>query len=109
MVEDVVERLERKGIQDFEVLDKIPKDTISLLFLDNGDINIYIPKEYEYSQYEIDDAIRSLSPGFRTRTSLERDIYVMKMTTGRLNPTQTSKVVEKIIEGDGFCSLVIKD
>ena len=109
MIEEIADRLENKGIQDFEVVDKIPKDVISLLFLPSGEINIYIPREFEYSQYEIDDIIRSISPSFRTRTILDRDIYVMKLTTGRLNTQQCSKVVEKIIDLDGFCSLVIKD
>lgn len=109
MIEEIADRLENKGIQDFEVVDKIPKDVISLLFLPSGEINIYIPREFEYSQYEIDDIIRSISPSFRTRTVLDRDIYVMKLTTGRLNTQQCSKVVEKIIDLDGFCSLVIKD
>lgn len=109
MVEEIADRLENKGIQDFEVVDKIPKDVISLLFLPTGEINIYIPREFEYSQYEIDDIIRSISPSFRTRTVLDRDIYVMKLTTGRLNTQQCSKIVEKIIDLDGFCSLVYKD
>lgn len=109
MIEEIADRLENKGIQDFEVVDKIPKDVISLLFLPSGEINIYIPREFEYSQYEIDDIIRSISPSFRTRTVLDRDIYVMKLTTGRLNTQQCSKIVEKIIDLDGFCSLVIKD
>ena len=90
MIEEIADRLENKGIQDFEVVDKIPKDVISLLFLPSGEINIYIPREFEYSQYEIDDIIRSISPSFRTRTVLDRDIYVMKLTTGRLNTQQCS-------------------
>lgn len=106
---DIAKWLDEKGIQDFDIVDKVQKDVISFSIDDiSGNPVIYIPREFEYSQYEIDDVIREMSPSARTRTNLDRDVYVMKLTSGSLNSVQCSKLLEKIIDIEGFCSLIIK-
>ena len=57
---------------------------------------IYIPLEYEYSQYEIDNFVRSIAPFVRTETTLEdRNIFVMKLS-GKLTESQITKEVQII-------------
>lgn len=104
MITKLTEKLDRDRIEDYEVSDKIPRDVISIS-PDPSSINIYIPRDLEYSQYTIDDTIRSLVPHLRTTTTLERDIYVMKLS-GTLNFDQLYKLIREIIEDNEFCSII---
>lgn len=104
MITKIVEKLDKDRVEDYEVVKKIPSDVISI----SSDLNsvcIFIPKEYEYSQYDIDDFIRSLSPILRTRTSYDRNIFVMKLNTS-LKLDQFCKIVKYISEEWEFCSIV---
>lgn len=104
MIEKVTEKLDRSGVYDYEVTDKIPLDVISINSdLDN--LRIYIPIDLEYSQYDIDDFIRDLAPYFRTSTSLDRNIYVMKLN-GKINLDQYCKLIKFIVEEEEFCSII---
>lgn len=104
MITKLTEKLDRDRIEDYEVSDKIPRDVISIS-PDPSSIKIYIPRDLEYSQYTIDDTIRSLVPHLRTTTTLERDIYVMKLS-GTLNFDQLYKLIREIIEDNEFCSII---
>lgn len=104
MVSKLVARLEHDGIEDFDVSDKIPKDSISV----NADLNnllVYIPFDLEYSQYGIDDFIRSMVPYLRTSTTLDRDIYKMKLS-GKLTEAQYVKLIKYIIEEEEYCVII---
>ena len=72
---------------------------------DPGGLKIYIPRDYEYSQYEIDDFIRTQAKFVRTNTNMERNIYVMKLM-GSLTFPQLYKLVKFIIAEEGFCTLL---
>lgn len=104
MIEKITTKLEQEGIGDYEVSDRIPTDVISITGEPNG-LKIYIPRDYEYSQYEIDDFIRTQAKFVRTNTNLERNIYVMKLT-GSLTFPQMYKLVKFIIDEEGFCTLL---
>jgi hypothetical protein len=104
MINKLVEKLEQNRIGDFEISDRIPMDTISI----TGDVNklkIYIPTDLENFQYDIDDFIRTHAKFVRTNTNLERNIFVMKLNNS-LTFQQYYKLVEYIIEEQGFCTIV---
>ena len=107
MIEKVINNLEKGGVEDYEVVRKIPTDVISIVFDLHAPV-IYIPKDYEYSQYDIDDFIRSLVPYARTKTVYDRNIYVMRISSP-LKPEQFSKIVKFIVEEWEFCSIVINE
>lgn len=105
MVDKIVNKLDKEGIEDYDIVSKVSKEFISI----NSDLNnltIYIPEDLEYVQYEIDDYIRSLVSYARTSTKLDRDIYVMKLVTGKLTEDQYYKLVKYIISENDFCALI---
>lgn len=106
MMDSLVEKLDSEFVKDYEVSEKVPKDDISIAIEDSVP-TIYIPTDLEYSQYDIDDFIRSMAPHLRTNTRLDRNIYVMKVS-GKLNLYQYVKLVKFIIEINDFCTLIKK-
>ena len=105
MIAKLTEKLDRDRINDYEITTKIPKDVISI-YPDPKNIKIYIPEDIEYSQKDIDDNIRSMVPYMRTSTTMERDIYVMRVSGGSFNENQLYKLVKYIIDENDFCSII---
>lgn len=107
MVNNITSRLDREGVEDYEISDSIPSDSISITS-DLKDTKIYIPTDFEYSQFEIDDYIRSLVSYMRPTTTYDRNIYVMKLT-GRLSEVQYYKIVKYIATKHEFCVIINKE
>lgn len=107
MVKNITSRLDREGIDDYEISDSIPSDSISITS-DLKDTKIYIPTDFEYSQFEIDDFIRSMVSYMRPATTFDRNIYVMKLS-GRLTEAQYYKLVKYIATEHEFCVILEKD
>lgn len=105
MINQICEKLSKDGVEDYEVTPVIPRDVISLEIDEKGMTKIYLPKDFEYSQYEIDDYIRSLIPHYRTTTTPDYKYYVMKIS-GPLRVGDVVKIIEYIIEENEFCSLI---
>lgn len=105
MIDRVVDKLEKAGYEDFEVVKKIPGDSISV-GSDLQSLKVYLPKEFEYSQYDIDDFIRALPGYIRTKTVLERDIYVMSVTMGKINEEQYIRLLKYIIDENAFVAII---
>ena len=104
MIPNLVDRLESDGVEDFEVSNKVSTSDISVSG-DLGNLKFYIPCDLDYFQYELDDFIRQQAKFVRTQTSMERNIYVMKLH-GALTLSQLVKVVEYIIEEQGYCIIL---
>jgi ABC-type Fe3+-hydroxamate transport system substrate-binding protein len=92
------------GVEDYEVSRKIPLDVISVTS-EPKQVKIYIPRDFEYSQYDIDDFIRSMISHARTKTIYDRNIYVMTVSTS-LNLSQYCKLVKYITEEWEFCTII---
>ena len=107
MIDKLVEKLDSSYVEDYEVSDKIPRDDVSIS-IDNSVPTIYIPTDLEFSQYDIDDFIRSMAPHLRTNTRLDRNIYVMNVS-GKLDLNQLYKLVKFIIEIGDFCTIIDKE
>jgi hypothetical protein len=105
MLDRIIAKLDKEGIQDYDTSTRIPKDVVSInTDLDN--LKIYLPLDYEYNQYDIDNYIRSNFGSFiRTNTKQDRDIYVMTLST-KLNENQFYKLVKYIIEISEFVVLI---
>ena len=105
MIKNITSRLDREGLEDYEVSSRIPNDVISINS-DLSNIMIYIPSEFEYSQYEIDNFIRSIAPFVRTETTLEdRNIFVMRLS-GKLTESQYYRLIKEIIKEEEFCTII---
>ena len=104
MIEDITKQLDKIGVEDYEVSKKIPLDVISITS-DFKHAKIYIPRDFEYSQYDIDDFIRSLVPHTRTKTIYDRNIYIMTVSTP-LSLIQYCKLVRYIAEEWEFCTII---
>lgn len=104
VLENVVNRLEKDGIRDFEVSTMIPRDCISIT-TDLSDLTIYLPEDLEYSQYGIDACIRQMLPYARTNITSDRNIYTMKVH-GRLSESQLVKLIKYIIKDSEFCVIL---
>ena len=104
MLNRIVSRLDKEKIQDYEVESKIPQDSISIT-TDLNDLRIYIPLDFEYSQYALDDFIRETVGYIRTNTVLDRNIYVMRLSS-KITESQYYKLVKYIVEEEGFCVLL---
>lgn len=104
MIDKLVDKLDKAGVYDYEIVDRIQKDVISI----NSDLNnirIYIPLEFEYSQFDIDDYVRDIVPFSRPVTTLDRNIYIMKIPT-KLDFNQYFKLIKFIVENEEFCSII---
>ena len=104
MIDKIIAKLEKNGYEDFDVVSKIPADSISVTS-DLNSLKIYLPKEYEFDQYGIDDFLRGMAGYLRTRTVLDRDIYVMSVT-GRLTEDQYCKLLQYIIDEEEFVAII---
>lgn len=103
MIEQVVEKLDRDRIEDYEICQKIPNDVISVAPGPNP--RIYIPSEYDYFQYDIDNFLRIKAKFIRTTTDTEKGRYIMKLS-GPLNLIQYYELIKYIIKEEGFCSIL---
>lgn len=104
MLDNIINKLESEKIEDFEITEKVPKDSISITG-DITNIKLYIPIDLEYTQIKIEDFIRGLSKFNRCSTNLDRNIFVMKLSDSLTLP-QYIKLVKFIIEEEGFCSIL---
>lgn len=104
MLDNIKNKLESEKIEDFEITEKVPKDSISITG-DIKNIKLYIPIDLEYTQIKIEDFIRELSKFNRCSTNLDRNIFVMKLSDGLTLP-QYIKLVKFIIDEEGFCSIL---
>lgn len=103
-VKEIVEKLEKERVTDFEVREYISDNEISInTDLDN--IEIYLPKEADFAQFDIEDFISDMLPYSSINTVQERKVVIMKVR-GRMRKDQYLKLVKYIIDEEGF--LVIK-
>ena len=92
--------------KNYDVDLSIPDDVMSVN-LDLDHMEIYIPLEFEYSQYTIDNDIRKIASYLRTDVRLDRDIYIMSLSS-KVTFDQYYKIIKAIIREEGFCSIVKK-
>ena len=105
MINRITDKLDKAGIQDYEVSSRIPKDVASIT-TDLGNLKIYLPLDFEYNQYDIDNFIRgNFGSQVRTTTKQDRDIYVMTLSA-RLNENQLYKLIKFIIELTEFITIL---
>lgn len=103
-IKEIVEKLEKERIEDFEVREYISDNDISInTDLDN--LEIYIPKEADFARYDIEDFISDMLPYSSINTVMERKVYVFKVR-GKLRKDQYYKLIKFIIEEEGY--VVIK-
>ena len=107
MLNKITAKLDQEREDNYDVDLSIPDDVISVN-LDLDHMEIYIPTEFEYSQYTIDNKIRSIASYLRTDVRLDRDIYIMSLTS-KVTFDQYYKIIKAIIKEEGFCSIVNKD
>lgn len=107
MLNKITAKLDQEREDNYDVDLSIPDDVISVN-LDLDHMEIYIPIEFEYSQYTIDNKIRSIASYLRTDVRLDRDIYIMSLTS-KVTFDQYYKIIKAIIKEEGFCSIVNKD
>jgi hypothetical protein len=108
MINKLVRDLDKEKIEDYEVVGKIPTDTISIIpdqRVKDG-IKIYIPEDMDYDQYDIDDYIRSANRFIRTNTGNATRTMLLMTMNGTLKYEDILGLVKKIIELEGFCSIV---
>lgn len=104
MIQKLSNDLDRDRIDSYDILNKIPEDSVSI-GTDLDFLEIYIPEDYEYSQYGIDNIIRKTAPSIRTSTDYEENFIIMKCK-GRLTYPQYYKILKSIIEEEGYCVIV---
>ena len=103
-VEEIVEKLEKERIEDFEVREYISDTEISInTDLDN--IEVYIPKDADFAKYDIEDFISDMLPYSSINSVIERKVVILKVR-GKMRKDQYLKLVKFIIEEEGF--IVIK-
>ena len=107
MLNKITAKLDQEREDNYDIDLSIPDDVISVN-LDLDHMEIYIPTEFEYSQYTIDNKIRSIASYLRTDIKFDRDIYIMSLTS-KVTFDQYYKIIKAIIKEEGFCSIVNKD
>lgn len=104
VIRKATESLEKERTYDYEVSDKVSKDFISISG-NLGNLEIWIPEEFEFSQYSIDDFIREMLPFAYTNVRQELGLYKMSVK-GKLTQTQYTKLLRHIIKEAEFVVLV---
>lgn len=107
MIDRITKKLDNAGLDDYDIASRISKDSISITS-DLGNLKLYLPREYEYSQYDIDDFIRGLGM-FRTKTVPDGNQFVMTISGGRLTEAQYFKLLKYIIEENEFITILEED
>ena len=106
MIDKLLDKLEDAGIEDFELVPRIPRDVVSISINSIGMVNIYLPLDYEYNQYDIDDFIRrNFGPNYKTSTTLDRNIFIQKVSH-QLGIDQVVELINYIIEETEFCAII---
>lgn len=98
------EALDREKIYDYEVTDKVIKDCISINS-NLSNLEIWIPKEYEFAQYSIDDCIREMLPYAYTSIKEEGGLFKMSVKA-RLSQAQYIKLLKAIIKESEFVNII---
>ena len=104
VIQKAVQELEKERIMDFDISDKISKNSISISG-NLGNLEIWIPQDLEFSQYSIDDYLRELLPYSYTNTRFESNVYKMSVK-GKLTFSQYIKLLKHIIKESEFVVLV---
>ncbi len=103
-VSEIVEKLEKERIEDFEVREYISDTDISIN-TDLDALEVYIPKEADFARYDIEDFICDMLPYASINTVLERKVCILKVR-GKMRKDQYYKLIKFIIDEEGF--IVIK-
>lgn len=105
-MEEVIKELDKLGVEDYDISSKVLSDNISIGLDNRGLVNIYLPLDYEYTQYDVDDYIRrNLGAHYRTTTTLDRNIYIQKV--GQVMKSKDiAKLIEWIVENEEFCTVI---
>ena len=106
-IQKASESLDKEKIFDYEVSDKVSKDNISISG-NLGNLEIWIPKEFEFTQYSIDDFIRELLPSAYTNVRFESNIFKMSVK-GKFTIPQYVKLLKHIIKETEFVVMVDED
>lgn len=104
VIQKATQNLEKDRVYDYEVSDKISKEFISISG-NLGNLEIWIPQEFEFTQYSIDDFIRELLPYAYTNVRFESNVYKMSVK-GKLTLTQYIKLLKHIIKEAEFVVIV---
>lgn len=104
MVDKLKEKLAKDEIEDFEVIDKLPNDTISIA-PDAMETKVYVPKHLDYVIDDIEYNIKHISKFVRVRTIYDRGFYII-VISGQLSTTELEKIVKYIIGEEGFITLL---
>ena len=103
-IKEIVEKLEKERIEDFEVREYISDEEISIN-TDLDKLEVYIPREADFARYDIEDFISDMLPYVSINTVQERKVYILKVR-GKMRKDQYLKLIKFIIEEEGF--IVIK-
>ena len=103
-VEEIVEKLEKERIEDFDVREYISDNEISIN-TDLDKLEVYVPREADFARYDIEDFICDMLPYVSINTVQERKVYVLKVR-GKMRKDQYYKLIKFIIDEEGF--IVIK-
>lgn len=102
IMENLVDRLDRAGYDDYEISDKISDDSITI----TAENKIYIPGDLDYMQYKIDDFLRKENRFIRTEIDqVKRNLLCMTIN-GTLTEPKLFKLVSYIIDQEGFVTLL---
>ena len=104
VIQKATQTLEKDRVYDYEVSDKISKEFISISG-NLGNLEIWIPQEFEFTQYSIDDFIRELLPYAYTNVRFESNVYKISVK-GKLTLPQYIKLLKHIIKEAEFVVIV---
>jgi len=100
----ITEKLDASRIEDYDVCNYIPSDCISITATPLN-TKIYIPVDFEDIQYDLEDFIRSTASFIRTKSTLDRNVFILSLS-GNLTDTQYIKIVRFIVENYDFCVII---
>ena len=101
----VEKALDKARNYDYEFVEKVQIDTISVSAKSLKEVSIYIPKSDTYSQYMIEDTLIDITPYNRLDNKVEEKSYVITVK-GQLTMPQYLKLITKITDTEGFVSLI---
>lgn len=105
-LEEVVDKVEDAGVEDFEVSPKISKDNISLT-ADLNNLKVYVPPKRVYDQYTVETYVRMFDPTNRARMENESG-YIIMTFPRPIKLKNYIGLVKTIIDINGFCTILME-
>lgn len=105
MINEIEKELKRTREDNFEVTDIIPSDVCSIEVDDLGKVSIYVPGDFDYFRFDVEDFIRREYQYQVIDSVFERDVFILRPRFP-MKTKEVLNIIRYIIKESDFCSII---